>query len=122
LECAGCYSEGKRCAETLFFDYRRQYDLEIKVVRIFNTYGPRMYPDDGRVVSNFIAQALRGQDVTLYGDGQPDPLVLLRGRFGRCHAGRDGYADRISPARSTWRGDRARCQSPTALAVRCEST
>lgn len=64
-----CYNEGKRCAETLFFDYRRQYDLEIKVVRIFNTYGPRMYPDDGRVVSNFIVQALRGEDITLYGDG-----------------------------------------------------
>ena len=64
-----CYNEGKRCAETLFFDYRRQYDLEIKVVRIFNTYGPRMYVEDGRVVSNFIVQALRGQDVTLYGDG-----------------------------------------------------
>ena len=64
-----CYNEGKRCAETLFFDYRRQYDLQIKVVRIFNTYGPRMYVDDGRVVSNFIVQALRGDDVTLYGDG-----------------------------------------------------
>ncbi|WP_313920672.1 UDP-glucuronic acid decarboxylase family protein [Tahibacter sp.] len=64
-----CYNEGKRCAETLFFDYRRQYDLDIKVVRIFNTYGPRMYVDDGRVVSNFIVQALRGDDVTLYGDG-----------------------------------------------------
>ncbi len=64
-----CYNEGKRCAETLFFDYRRQYDLEIKVVRIFNTYGPRMYVDDGRVVSNFIVQALRGDDLTLYGDG-----------------------------------------------------
>jgi UDP-glucuronate decarboxylase len=64
-----CYNEGKRCAETLFFDYRRQHDLEIKVVRIFNTYGPRMYVDDGRVVSNFIVQALRGDDVTLYGDG-----------------------------------------------------
>ncbi|QBB72324.1 SDR family oxidoreductase [Pseudolysobacter antarcticus] len=64
-----CYNEGKRCAETLFFDYRRQYDLDIKVVRIFNTYGPRMYIDDGRVVSNFIVQALRGEDVTLYGDG-----------------------------------------------------
>ena len=64
-----CYNEGKRCAETLFFDYRRQYDLDIKVVRIFNTYGPRMYVDDGRVVSNFIVQALRGEEVTLYGDG-----------------------------------------------------
>jgi UDP-glucuronate decarboxylase len=64
-----CYNEGKRCAETLFFDYHRQHGLEIKVVRIFNTYGPRMYPDDGRVVSNFIVQALRGEDITLYGDG-----------------------------------------------------
>ena len=65
-----CYDEGKRCAETLFFDYQRQHDLDIKVVRIFNTYGPRMHPDDGRVVSNFIVQALRGQDITIYGDGQ----------------------------------------------------
>lgn len=65
-----CYDEGKRCAETLFFDYHRQHHLQIKVVRIFNTYGPRMHPDDGRVVSNFIVQALRGQDITLYGDGQ----------------------------------------------------
>ena len=64
-----CYDEGKRCAETLFFDYRRQSATRIKVVRIFNTYGPRMHPDDGRVVSNFILQALRGQDITLYGDG-----------------------------------------------------
>jgi UDP-glucuronate decarboxylase len=65
-----CYDEGKRCAETLFFDYHRQHQLEIKVVRIFNTYGPRMSPDDGRVVSNFIVQALRNQDITIYGDGQ----------------------------------------------------
>ncbi len=64
-----CYDEGKRCAETLFFDYYRQHRLEIKVARIFNTYGPRMLPDDGRVVSNFIVQALRGQDITIYGDG-----------------------------------------------------
>ena len=64
-----CYDEGKRCAETLFFDYRRQHDLPIKVVRIFNTYGPRMHPHDGRVVSNFIVQALKGQDITVYGDG-----------------------------------------------------
>ena len=64
-----CYDEGKRCAETLFFDYRRQHDLAIKVVRIFNTYGPRMHPNDGRVVSNFIVQALRGEDITIYGDG-----------------------------------------------------
>lgn len=64
-----CYDEGKRCAETLFFDYHRQHSLQIKVVRIFNTYGPRMHPNDGRVVSNFIVQALRGEDITLYGDG-----------------------------------------------------
>ena len=65
-----CYDEGKRCAETLFFDYHRQHRLDIKVVRIFNTYGPRMRPDDGRVVSNFIVQALRRQDITIFGDGQ----------------------------------------------------
>ncbi|OAN47983.1 NAD-dependent dehydratase [Paramagnetospirillum marisnigri] len=64
-----CYDEGKRCAETLFFDYWRQHALRIKVARIFNTYGPRMHPNDGRVVSNFIVQALQGQDITLYGDG-----------------------------------------------------
>jgi len=64
-----CYDEGKRCAETLFFDYHRQYDLDIKVVRIFNTYGPRMHPNDGRVVSNFIVQALKGENITMYGDG-----------------------------------------------------
>ena len=65
-----CYDEGKRCAETLFFDYHRQHKLRIKVVRIFNTYGPRMHLNDGRVVSNFIVQALKGQDITIYGDGQ----------------------------------------------------
>jgi UDP-glucuronate decarboxylase len=65
-----CYDEGKRCAETLFFDYHRQHALDIKVVRIFNTYGPRMHPNDGRVVSNFVVQALRGEDITIYGDGQ----------------------------------------------------
>jgi len=64
-----CYDEGKRCAETLFFDYHRQLGLGIKVARIFNTYGPRMHPDDGRVVSNFIVQALKGNDITIYGDG-----------------------------------------------------
>ncbi|MBV9251606.1 MAG: SDR family oxidoreductase [Acetobacteraceae bacterium] len=64
-----CYDEGKRCAETLFFDYHRQHRVKIKVARIFNTYGPRMHPNDGRVVSNFIVQALRGEDITLYGDG-----------------------------------------------------
>ena len=64
-----CYDEGKRCAETLFFDYHRQHGLDIKVARIFNTYGPRMHPADGRVVSNFVMQALRGEDITIYGDG-----------------------------------------------------
>lgn len=64
-----CYDEGKRCAETLFFDYYRQHGLDIKVVRIFNTYGPRMHPNDGRVVSNFIVQALKSEDITIYGDG-----------------------------------------------------
>ena len=65
----GCYDEGKRCAETLFFDYHRQYGTNIRVARIFNTYGPRMHPDDGRVVSNFIVQALRGKPITIYSDG-----------------------------------------------------
>ncbi len=65
-----CYDEGKRCAETLFFDYHRQHQLQIKVVRIFNTYGPRMHPNDGRVVSNFIVQALRNDDITIYGSGE----------------------------------------------------
>ncbi len=65
-----CYDEGKRCAETLFFDYHRQHGLDIKVARIFNTYGPRMHPNDGRVVSNFIVQALKGEPITIYGEGQ----------------------------------------------------
>lgn len=65
-----CYDEGKRCAETLFFDYQRQHNVNIKVMRIFNTYGPRMHPNDGRVVSNFIIQALKGDDITIYGDGK----------------------------------------------------
>lgn len=64
-----CYDEGKRCAETLFFDYHRQHKVDIKVMRIFNTYGPRMHPNDGRVVSNFIVQALKGEDITIFGDG-----------------------------------------------------
>jgi UDP-glucuronate decarboxylase len=72
VNCIGprsCYDEGKRCAETLFFDYQRQHGVDIKVIRIFNTYGPRMHPNDGRVVSNFIVQALQGADITVYGDG-----------------------------------------------------
>jgi UDP-glucuronate decarboxylase len=64
-----CYDEGKRCAETLFFDYHRQHKLDIRVARIFNTYGPRMHPNDGRVVSNFIVQALRGENITIFGNG-----------------------------------------------------
>src|ERR1700732_3473189 len=68
-----CYDKGKRCAETLFFDYWRQHGLPIKVARIFNTYGPRMQPDDGRVVSNFIVQALRGEEITVFGEGQQTP-------------------------------------------------
>jgi UDP-glucuronate decarboxylase len=72
VNCIGprsCYDEGKRCAETLFFDYHRQHGLRIKIARIFNTYGPRMHPNDGRVVSNFIIQALKGEPITIYGDG-----------------------------------------------------
>ena len=65
-----CYDEGKRCAETLFFDYKRQHNMDIKVARIFNTYGPNMHPNDGRVVSNFIVQALKGENITIYGDGK----------------------------------------------------
>ncbi len=70
LGIRACYDEGKRCAETLFFDYHRQHKVAIKVMRIFNTYGPRMHPDDGRVVSNFIVQALKGKDITIYGNGK----------------------------------------------------
>src|SRR6266542_2871942 len=69
-----CYDEGKRCAETLFFDYRRQHKLRIKVARIFNTYGPRMHPNDGRVVSNFVVQALKGEPITIFGDGSQTRL------------------------------------------------
>ena len=75
-----CYDEGKRCAETLCFDYHRQHRLRIKVVRIFNTYGPRMHPNDGRVVSNFIVQALRGEPITIYGDGSQTRQLRLRRR------------------------------------------
>jgi UDP-glucuronate decarboxylase len=84
-----CYDEGKRCAETLFFDYWRQHKLQVKVARIFNTYGPRMHPNDGRVVSNFIVQALLGRDITVYGEGlqssafHVSPFQEGRGRLGR---------------------------------------
>ena len=86
-----CYDEGKRCAETLFFDYRRQHNLRIKVARIFNTYGPRMHPNDGRVVSNFIVQALLGRDITIYGDGSQTRVVLLRRRPDRRAHPADGH-------------------------------
>jgi UDP-glucuronate decarboxylase len=72
-----CYDEGKRCAETLFFDYHRQHGVDIRVARIFNTYGPRMHPADGRVVSNFIMQAIRGEPITIYGNGRTDAELLL---------------------------------------------
>ena len=92
-----CYDEGKRCAETLFFDYHRQLRLDIRVARIFNTYGPRMHPNDGRVVSNFIVQALRGEPITLYGDGEQtrsfcyvDDLIEAIIRFMDLPAGADG--------------------------------
>ena len=95
-----CYDEGKRCAETLFFDYHRQHQVDIKVVRIFNTYGPRMHPNDGRVVSNFIVQALLGQDITIYGDGQQtrsfcyvDDLVEAMMRM---MASRDGFTGPVN--------------------------
>ena len=89
-----CYDEGKRCAETLFFDYRRQHGLEIKVARIFNTYGPRMHADDGRVVSNFIVQALRGENLTIYGDGSQTRSFcyvddLIRGILALMDTGRE---------------------------------
>jgi UDP-glucuronate decarboxylase len=89
-----CYDEGKRIAEALFFDYRRQHDVDIKVVRIFNTYGPRMNPEDGRVVSNFVVQALRGHDITIYGDGSQTRSFcyvddLVRGLLLAMATGRD---------------------------------
>jgi len=92
-----CYDEGKRCAETLFFDYHRQHNLDIRVARIFNTYGPRMHPNDGRVVSNFIMQALRGENITIFGDGSQtrsfcyvDDLIDGFIRFMDLPAGADG--------------------------------
>ncbi len=95
-----CYDEGKRCAETLFFDYQRQHRVRIKVARIFNTYGPRMHPSDGRVVSNFILQALRGEPITLFGDGSQTRAFCLCRRSDRGLRAADGDARRMSPARS----------------------
>jgi UDP-glucuronate decarboxylase len=103
-----CYDEGKRCAETLFFDYYRQHQLDIKVVRIFNTYGPRMHPNDGRVVSNFIMQALKGQDITIYGDGQQtrsfcyvDDLIEVMVRMMNSDAGFTGPVNIGNPGEFT---------------------
>ena len=95
-----CYDEGKRCAETLFFDYHRQHNVDIKVVRIFNTYGPNMNPDDGRVVSNFIVQALKGDDITIYGDGLQTRSFcyvddLLSGMMGMMNS-RDGFTGPVN--------------------------
>jgi UDP-glucuronate decarboxylase len=103
-----CYDEGKRCAETLFFDYYRQHDLDIKVVRIFNTYGPRMHPNDGRVVSNFIVQALQGQDITIYGNGSQtrsfcyvDDLIEFFVRFMNTEKGITGPVNAGNPGEFT---------------------
>ena len=95
-----CYDEGKRCAETLFFDYHRQHNVDIKVVRIFNTYGPNMNPDDGRVVSNFIVQALKGDDISIYGDGMQTRSFcyvddLLSGMMGMMNS-RDGFTGPVN--------------------------
>lgn len=105
-----CYDEGKRCAETLFFDYRRQHNLEIKVARIFNTFGPRMHPNDGRVVSNFIVQALKGQPITVYGDGSQtrsfcyvDDLIEGFVRLMDTHAGFTGPVNLGNPGEFTIR-------------------
>ena len=105
-----CYDEGKRCAETLFFDYHRQHGLEVRVARIFNTYGPRMHPDDGRVVSNFIMQALRGEPITLYGDGSQtrsfcyvDDLIEGITRFMDAPGGLTGPMNLGNPAEFTIR-------------------
>lgn len=103
-----CYDEGKRCAETLFFDYWRQHQLQIKVVRIFNTYGPRMHPNDGRVVSNFIVQALRGEDITIFGAGQQtrsfcyvDDLIEAMMQMMNTEAGFTGPVNIGNPAECT---------------------
>ncbi len=114
-----CYDEGKRCAETLFFDYHRQHKLRIKVARIFNTYGPRMHPSDGRVVSNFIVQALKGEPITVYGDGSQtrsfcyvddliEGLVRLMAHAGRLHRpGEHRQSRRVHDPGAREEGDRA---------------
>ena len=107
---ASCYDEGKRSAETLFYDFHKQYGVDIRIVRIFNTYGPRMRPDDGRVVSNFIVQALKGEDITVYGDGSQtrsfcyvDDLIegfhrLMYSPRSHSHAGQYRQSERIHRA------------------------
>jgi UDP-glucuronate decarboxylase len=95
-----CYDEGKRCAETLFFDYHRQHGVAIKVMRIFNTYGPRMHPNDGRMVSNFIVQALKGQDITIFGDGKQTRSFCyvddnIEGMY-RLMSSRDGFTGPVN--------------------------
>ena len=113
-----CYDEGKRCAETLFFDYHRQHKLDIKVARIFNTYGPRMHPNDGRVVSNFVIQALKGEPITVYGDGKQtrafcyvDDLIDGFAADGSapmtCRTGQPRQSARIHHHRTGRAGDRA---------------
>src|SRR5262249_44981018 len=108
-----CYDEGKRCAETLFFDYRRQHNLRIKVARIFNTYGPRMHPNDGRVVSNFIVQALLGRDITVYGEGlQTRSFCYVDDMVdGLAH----GHANRNHGAGQYWQPQRVHHYRPRAL-------
>jgi UDP-glucuronate decarboxylase len=127
-----CYDEGKRCAETLFFDYNRQHGLRIKVARIFNTYGPRMHPNDGRVVYNFIMQALRGEPITFYGDGNQTrsfcyvddmiegfmKLMRLMERRRRDRTGQSGQSRRILDrrlAKERRRSPRPRCRIPRRI-------
>ncbi len=130
-----CYDEGKRCAETLFFDYYRQHKLEIKVARIFNTYGPRMHPNDGRVVSNFIVQALKGEPITIYGDGSQtrsfcyvDDLIeglvrLMESPDGFHRPGQPRQSRRVHHARARRAGDRADGLEVEAHAIsRCRRT
>jgi UDP-glucuronate decarboxylase len=109
-----CYDEGKRCTETLFMDYRRHHKVVTKVARIFNTYGPRMHPDDGRVVANFIMQALKGERLTVFGDGRQTPLVLLCLRSNRGAGPADGVSRWIRRSGEPWQS--ARVLDPRARA------
>ncbi len=100
-----CYDEGKRVAETLMMDYHRQSQVDVKIVRIFNTYGPRMHPEDGRVVSNFIVAALKGEPITIHGDGLQSRQFLLCDRIGRCNVSNDEHRKfyRTGEYRKSWR-------------------